>query len=278
MGYPMAEHLLAHQSIAVYNRTQAKADPLVAKGAYLTNSPRETAEVSEIIFIMVSDDKALTDVMRGPNGVLSGLKTGTVIVDHSTVSVQLTRQLASEAREKGADWCDAPVTGGDIGARNATLTIMVGASDNSFERIRPYLERMGKHVVKVGPTGQGQALKVISNMVSALNLMAAAEGIRLGLAAGLTLDALDDVMTHGSAQSFEVTKMADRMRRHDFQPGFSVANRLKDLRLALDLAAALEYQAPLGASGKELFGAHAARGFDSLDESSYVLRWPAIDD
>jgi 3-hydroxyisobutyrate dehydrogenase-like beta-hydroxyacid dehydrogenase len=227
---------------------------------------------------MVSDDHALKSVMEGGDGVISAISPDQIIVDHSTVSVSLTETLGAQVAAKGARWCDAPVTGGDVGAKNATLTIMVGADPEIYRRIEPYLTLMGKLVLHVGPTGKGQALKVVSNLVSALNLMAAAEGIRLGLEAGLSLDAIEAVMTHGSAQSFEVTKILDRVRRHDFNPGFSVANRLKDLDLALALADNLGFSAPLGAAAQSLFAAHKALGFQSEDESSYVLRWPEFHD
>lgn len=278
MGYPMAEHLLEHHPVTVYNRSVEKAKQLAAKGAQLAYSPRQVAEASEIIFVMVSDDRALTSVMEGGDGVISAISPDQIIVDHSTVSVSLTEILGAKVAAKGARWCDAPVTGGDVGAKNATLTIMVGADPEIYRRIEPYLTLVGKLVLHVGPPGKGQALKVVSNLVSAMNLMAAAEGIRLGLEAGLSLDALETVMTHGSAQSFEVTKIADRVRRHDFNPGFSVANRLKDLDLALALADNLGFSAPLGASAQALFAAHKAMGFQSEDESSYVLRWPEFHD
>ncbi len=273
MGFPMAAHLLQHHPVTVYNRSVEKAERLAAKGANLASSPRQVAEASDIIFVMVSDDQALESVMEGDDGVISAMGPDQIIVDHSTVSVRLTEVLGARVAEKGAQWCDAPVTGVDVGAKNATLTIMVGSDPESYRRIEPYLTLMGKFVLRVGPTGKGQALKVVSNLVSALNLMAAAEGIRLGLQAGLSLDALEAVMTHGSAQSFEVTKIADRVRRHDFSPGFSVANRLKDLDLALALADSLGFSAPLGASAQTLFAAHKALGFQADDESSYVLRW-----
>ena len=274
MGYPMAAHLLEHHPVKVYNRSVEKAERLAAKGAKLAYSPRQVTEASDIIFVMVSDDQALKSVMEGKDGVISAMSPGQIIVDHSTVSVRLTEALGARVAEKGGHWCDAPVTGGDVGAQNATLTIMVGSESESYRRIEPYLTLMGKLVMHVGPTGKGQALKVVSNLVSALNLMAAAEGIRLGLEAGLSLDALEAVMTHGTARSFEVTKIVDRVRRHDFNPGFSVANRLKDLDLALALADSLGFAAPLGASAQALFAAHKALGFQTQDESSYVLRWP----
>lgn len=278
MGRAMVEHLLAHQAVTVYNRTRAKTQGLEELGANLVSTPREVGQQASLIFIMVTDDAALQSVMYGDEGLLAGLTPGSTIVDHSTVSVDLTRRLAREVGQIGATWCDAPVTGGDVGARDATLTIMVGGPASTFEMIAPYLQRLGRRIVYVGDVGQGQALKVVSNLVSALNLMAAAEGLRLGIEAGLSIEAMDAVMSHGSAQSFEVSKMVDRFGRQDYKPGFSVANRFKDLGLARELARSLGHSIPLADQGYKLYAEHVARGYQSLDESSYILRWSTHDD
>ncbi len=278
MGRPMVEHLLAHQAVTVYNRTPAKTQGLEELGATLVSTPYEVGQQARLIFIMVTDDAALKSVMYGDEGLLAGLTPGSTIVDHSTVSVDLTRRMAHEVGEIGATWCDAPVTGGDVGARDATLTIMVGGPKSTFDRITPYLERLGRRIVYVGDVGQGQALKVVSNLVSALNLIAAAEGLRLGQEAGLALEAMDAVMSHGSAQSFEVSKMVDRFGRQDYKPGFSVANRFKDLGLARDLARSLGHSIPLADQGYALYAEHVAEGHQSLDESSYILRWATHED
>ncbi len=277
MGRPMVQHLLAQEPVTVYNRTAAKTAGLQELGAEVVQTPAEVGRASNLIFMMVTDDAALESVMLGEEGLLHQVTNGTIIVDHSTVSVDVTRRLAKAVHDRGATWCDAPVTGGDIGAQEATLTIMVGGPERTFDTIYPYLMRLGQRIEHVGEVGQGQALKVIANLVSALNLMAAAEGIRLGLEAGLSLEAMDAVMSHGSAQSFEVSKMLDRYGRQEYRPGFSVANRLKDLGLARDLAQSLGQSIPLGDQGYHLFAEHLAKGHRDLDESSYILRWSAHD-
>ncbi len=277
MGRPMVEHLLAEQAVTVYNRTRDKTAGLEPLGADIVQTPGEVGRRANLIFIMVTNDVALESIVLGQDGLMDAVRQGTVIVDHSTVSVGLTRRLADLAHARGAVWCDAPVTGGDIGAQNATLTIMVGGPKEAFERVHPYLKSLGQRIVHVGDVGQGQALKVVSNLVSALNLMAAAEGIRLGREAGLPLDAMEAVMTHGSAASFEVSKMLDRYRRQDYQPGFSVANRFKDLGLARELARSLNQSIPLGDQGYDLYREHLNGGHEKLDESSYIMRWPAHD-
>ncbi|MDI3298144.1 MAG: NAD(P)-dependent oxidoreductase [Bacillota bacterium] len=275
MGQAMALNLLRKPGgpeveLAVYNRTPARAEPLRAAGARVAASPREAAEGAEFVFTMVSDDAALRAVATGPEGFLAGVAAGSVIVDHSTVSRALTLELAREAAARGAAWCDAPVTGGDVGAREGSLTIMVGGPQEAFRRALPLLEKTGRRILHVGATGQGQALKAVSNMVSCLTLMASAEGIQLGLRAGLSLEALAEVMQHGSAASYELDKMLARFAREGYRPGFSVANRFKDLELALALARELGQPVPLASAAEPPYRSwREAHG--ELDESSYIL-------
>lgn len=273
MGQPMAGHLAARHNLIVYNRTPERAVPLVERGARLAENPAGAAAESDILFLMLSNDQAVREVVEGPSGVLSGLAPGTVIVDHSTISPDLTRHLAEAARMRGADWCDAPVTGGDIGARNATLTIMVGGRDEAVMRIRPLLELLGQRIVHVGAVGQGQTLKLVANLVSALNLMAASEGLAMGMALGLKIDDMATVMNYGSAQSFELSKVLDRWTHGNFIPGFSVENRYKDLRLALELAERSGFPGDLTQAGESLYRQHANAGFGAEDEASYIKRW-----
>ena len=236
MGQPMAGHLAQHCPLIVYNRTRTRCQPLLDQGAQAADSPRAVAESCRVIFLMLKNDEAVCSVTDGDSGLFSGLKAGTVIVDHSTISPALTRTLAARAAEHGAVWLDAPVTGGDIGARNGTLTIMIGGPKASVDAITPYLNHMAARIVHVGAVGQGQTLKLVSNMVSGITLMAAAEGIAMGLALGLDLDDLETVMQNGTAQSFELGKVLDRYKARNYSPGFSVENRYKDLRLAVELA------------------------------------------
>lgn len=270
MGQAMARNLCGDEPLIVYNRSARGLEkrPLTASVA---DTPRAVAEASQVVFLMLSNDDAIRAVVDGNHGVFAGLRPGTVIVDHSTVSPRLTRAVAHRAAEMGASWLDAPVTGGDIGAREGTLTIMVGGSIGDFERVTPYLKRMGQRVSHVGEVGQGQSLKLVANMVSAMNLMAASEGIQLGLQLGLRMDDLAEVMTHGSAQSFELAKVLDRYRNQNYAPGFSVENRDKDLRLAIELAEEVQFGTPLGQRAKDLMHGHSETGFSQYDESSYIL-------
>lgn len=274
MGQAMAKNVMrGDERFVVYNRSRGRTEPLAAMGATVAKVPREAAQGSQICFLMISNDQALEAVALGEDGVLAGMAEGGVVVDHSTVSPELTRRLWSLARERGVQWCDAPVTGGDVGARNATLTIMVGAEALTLEQITPLLQRMAQRVVHVGEVGQGQTMKLVSNLVGCLNLMAGAEGLRLGLQAGLTLAAIEDVLPNGTAQSFELQKILDRNRRQDFSPGFSVENRLKDLNLAVALARQVQQKIPLGERAAVVLKDHYDGGTGDLDESSYLMWW-----
>ena len=273
MGQPMALHLVSEYPLVVFNRTPMRMEPLLEKGASRAPTAEALAQTCSTIFLMVKNDQALAEVVEGPKGVLAGLRPGTLLVDHSTVSPDITRRLAAKVWEKGSEWIDAPVTGGDIGARQATLTIMVGGRVEAFRRAQPFLQRLGRHIIHVGEVGQGQTLKVVANLVSAINLMAAAEGLAMGLAQGLSLSDLATVMQTGSAQSFELGKLLERISEHRFNPGFSVENRYKDLKLAWDLAIQQGFPPALAKVAEELYRQHYQAGFGAEDESSYIKRW-----
>lgn len=273
MGQPMARNLLrAGHTVRVYNRTVERIEPLVAEGAKAARTPREAAEGMEAVISIVTDDAAVRAVALGDDGTLSGLPPGAMHIDMSTISPHATRELADEAKRHGISWLDAPVTGLDIGARNGTLTIMVGGAPEDFERAQPLFQAMGKTIVHVGPTGTGQGLKLVGNLISGLTLMVAAEGVALGQAIGIPQEVMDEVLPRSSAQSSTLDLILDRNRRQDFQPGFSVANRLKDLRLALDMARTAGCDLIVAPHGLGPYTAHAEAGGAPLDQSSY-LHW-----
>lgn len=273
MGQAMAKNLYGAEPLTVYNRTRERTRALQEMGARVVDTPRQAASASQICFIMVSNDEALRQVTLGEDGVLAGMSPGSIVVDHSTVSPAITKELGGLAQTRGVFWCDAPVTGGDVGAQNATLTVMAGGEAVAIERIGPYVARMSQRLVHVGALGQGQTMKLVSNLIGGLNLMAAAEGLSLGLAAGLSVEALEAVLPNGTAASFELQKILDRHRSQDFAPGFSVENRYKDLDLAVELARQLGQMVPLGETALDVFGRHRARGYSKLDESSYLKGW-----
>lgn len=272
MGHWMAHNLLRHAPLVVFNRTASRAEELKRQGAVVVQSPREVAQRSDIIFLMLSDDEAVSQVVLGDFGVVSGVSAGCIVVDHSTISPKTTLKLAEHVAQRGAHWIDAPVTGGDVGAREARLTIMVGGQEDDVSRVRPYLSWVGQHIVRVGDVGQGQKLKLVANLVSAMNLMAASEGVQMGRHLGIPLATLREVMTHGSSESFELEKVFDRLERQDYHPGFSVKNRVKDLRLAIDLAQETRFPADLGRHAEGLYEDWLVE-HEEADEASYIKRW-----
>ena len=273
MGRYMAANLVrAGHQVTVYNRTPDRAAKLLAMGALQAASPREAAFGRDAVVTIVTDDAAVLAVSEGPDGVLAGLGPGAILIDMSTVSPATARRVAAAARAAHAGYLDAPVTGGDIGARDGTLTIMAGGAEGDFERATPLLQAMGRRIVRIGEAGQGQTMKLVANLVSGLTLMVAAEGIALGLRLGLPLELLDEVLPNSSAQSFEVRKLLDRYAAEQWQPGFSVQNRLKDLRLAVEMAEASGVELPLAGPALGRYAAHAQQGAGELDESSYLWR------
>ncbi len=273
MGEPMAIRLLDQHPLIVFNRTHERAQGLSERGAVVASRLSELGQACELVFLMLSDDQAVRSVVEGPNGLVKSLRPGTTIVDHSTISPKTTRALAEHCAAIGVTWLDAPVTGGDGGARSGTLTIMVGGPRRAFEQVLPYLRLMGEHIVHVGVVGQGQTLKLVANMVSGINLMAASEGLQLGLTLGLALPDLSLVLQNSSASSYEVTKVIDRVTRQDYQAGFSVKNRYKDLELAREMAQQAGFALDLGLAGERAFKEHLDAGFQSEDEVSYIKRW-----
>jgi 3-hydroxyisobutyrate dehydrogenase len=273
MGRYMAANLLrAGHRVAVFNRTPGPEAELGALGAAVAGSPREAAAGRDAVITIVTDDAAVAAVSEGPQGALAGLAAGSLLIDMSTVLPATARRIAGCAASVGARYLDAPVTGGDVGARDGTLTIMVGGSSGDFEFARPLFAAMGRRLIHVGEVGEGQTMKLVANLISGMNLMVAAEGIALGLRLGLGLDMLDEVLPNSSAQSFEVRKLLDRYGDDMWQPGFSVQNRLKDLRLAVEMAGASGVELPLGPQALGRYEAHAKAGAGELDESSYLRR------
>lgn len=271
MGQPMAQNLLkAGHELRVYNRSQERMQPLLALGAVAAGSPREAAIGAEAVITMVTDDAAVRAVTLGEEGTLSGLQPGTMQIDMSTISPGTTRELAEEAGGYGVAWLDAPVTGMDVGARSGTLTIMVGATAESFERAQPLFTAMGRVIVHAGPVGIGQTLKLASNLISGLTLMVAAEGLALGQALGIPQSVLDEVLPKSSAQSLTLDLTLERLRRDEWQPGFSVSNRLKDLRLALQMAEDAGCELVLAPQALAPYEDHARTGGAALDQSSYL--------
>ena len=240
MGKPMAKNLIeAGHELVVFNRTQSKAEELAGDGATVAGSPREVAEQSDVIITMLPDSPQVEEVLVGEDGVLEGIKEGALVVDTSTISPVVTEELAAKVKEKGASMLDAPVSGGDVGAIEGTLSIMVGGSEEDFERARPLFEAMGKTVTHVGETGAGQVAKAANQIVVALTIEAVSEALVLGSKGGVAPEKILDVLGGGLAGNKVMEVKREKMLTHSFDPGFRIELHHKDLGIAL--AAGREY-------------------------------------
>jgi len=272
MGRSMAKNLLkAGYQMTVWNRTRSKMDELLAMGAQGVESPKEVAEKSEVVITMVSDSPDVEEVVLGPSGVIEGAKPGIVLIDMSTISPQATRRIAKALSKREIEMLDAPVSGGDIGARQGTLSIMVGGSEETFERCLPIFEALGKKITRMGGNGMGQATKLCNQVICGLNVQAVCEGLMLGAKFGLDLEKLLGVVTAGAAGSWMLSNLGPKMLRRDFEPGFKVEHQQKDLRLALSAAAELGLPLPGTALVQQMLRAVEAEGMAEKGTQSAIV-------
>lgn len=271
MGKPMAKNLLeAGYDLVAYNRTREKAEELVSDGATVADSPKEVAEQSDIIITMLPDSPQVEEVLTGERGVLEGVSEGALIVDMSTISPVVTEELSEKAREKGASMLDAPVSGGDVGAIEGTLSIMVGGSEDDFERARPLFEVMGKTVTHVGPSGTGQVVKAANQIVVALTIEAVSEALVLGSKGGVAPEKILEVLGGGLAGNKVMELKREKMLSHTFDPGFKIELHHKDLGIAL--AAGREYGVtlPVTAVVDQMLETLKIRGKGDRDHSAIL--------
>jgi 2-hydroxy-3-oxopropionate reductase len=268
MGKPMARNLMkAGYPLVVYNRTASKADELVAAGAQQVGSPREVAQGAEVIITMVADSPEVEQIILGPQGVLESVKAGSVVIDMSSISPVVTKKIAAELARKGAAMLDAPVSGGEIGAVQGTLSIMVGGDEAVFEGVRPILEKMGKSVVRVGEIGAGGFTKLSNQIIVAAALQAIAEGMVLAQKAGVDIQRVYEAIKGGMAGGRTLDMKIPLLAQHKFEPGFKMDLHIKDLKNAL--LAGKSLGVPLPATGliHELFTACSAQGKGQKDHS-----------
>jgi 3-hydroxyisobutyrate dehydrogenase len=240
MGRPMAGHLLAAgNELTVWNRSSGGVDVLVEKGAARGASPADVASRSEVVFTMVGDSPDVEQVALGPEGIASGARPGLVHIDMSTISPAVTRSIAERYAGGGIELLDAPVSGGETGATNATLSIMVGGKEDVFERCRPLFEVLGKNITYCGPSGAGQTVKLCNQVIVSVTNMAVCEGLVLAKKAGVEPRTMVEAVKNGAAGSWQLSNLAPRMLEGDYRPGFKVWHQQKDLRLALEVARAL---------------------------------------
>lgn len=271
MGKSMALNLRkADYPLVVHNRSRGAVDELAAAGASPATSSREVAERSDVILFCLPDSPDVVAVVRGENGVFAGTRPGQIIVDHSTISPAVTRELAAEAAALGVEWLDAPISGGDVGARTATLSIMVGGSSEALEQVMPLMEAMGKTITYMGPVGAGQTIKATNQIICSLHYAAMAEGLLLAEKAGLDLEKALRVLTGGYANSRILEVRGPKAIVGDFEPGFKAGLHLKDMKIALDSARDLDLPIPFTALAAQFYQAIINRGEGDLDASALM--------
>ena len=240
MGKPMARNLIkAGYELVVYNRSRGAVDELAGEGAQAAGSPREEAAACDVTILMLPDSPQVEEVVAGPNGVFEGARPGSLIVDMSTISPVVTQQLAEAGRQRGLALLDAPVSGGDVGAIQGTLSIMVGGAAEDLERARPIFEVLGKTIVHVGGNGAGQVVKACNQIVVALTIEAVSEALVLGAKAGVDPAVIIQALSGGLAGNKVMEVRGPNFLTHNFKPGFKVDLHRKDLGIAL--AAGREY-------------------------------------
>ena len=272
MGRPMAKNLMdAGYELFVHNRSPEKAEELAEEGnATAAGSPREVAEACDIVITMLPDSPDVEAVVAGEGGILEGLRDGALLVDMSTISPVVTEELAEKIREKGASMLDAPVSGGDVGAIEGALSIMVGGSQEDFERARPLFDVMGKVATHVGPIGAGQVVKACNQIVVALTIEAVSEALVLGSKGGVAPEKLVEALSGGLAGSAVMEAKKEKFFSHDFEPGFRIELHHKDLGIAL--AAGREYGValPVTAIVEQMLEASKAKGRGDRDHSALL--------
>ncbi|MET0900301.1 MAG: 2-hydroxy-3-oxopropionate reductase [Mycobacterium sp.] len=271
MGSPMAVHLAnAGHQVAGYNRSPEKAAPLIDAGGRAATSVADAVHDAEVVCLMVPDSPDVSDVLTGENGVFDNAKEGTLVIDFSSIRPDVTTQLAEQAATRGLRLIDAPVSGGEAGAVNAALSIMVGGAADDFAAAKPYLEVVGKTVVHVGPSGAGQTVKAANQLIVAANIEALAEAVVFLEAYGVDTEAALEVLGGGLAGSKVLDQKKQNMLDRSFEPGFRIALHNKDLGIVTAAAREVGVALPLGAIVAQLMTSALANGDGALDHSGLL--------
>ncbi|MGB6846337.1 MAG: NAD(P)-dependent oxidoreductase [Candidatus Acidiferrales bacterium] len=275
MGNPMGQNLLkAGFALTVWNRTAAKAAELVQQGARLAATPREAAAASDVLLMIVSDPPAVEKILWGADGALEGLRSGSTLIDSSTISPDLARREAVACAERGADFLDAPVTGGDWGAKKGELVFMIGGREEVLERVKPVLSVLGKKFFLLGPNGAGQTVKLAMNLLLALEVNALAESLALAAAAGVAGERLIEVMQSSMARATVLDVKAPLMLKREFPSSFPLRLMHKDIRLALELAQQRGVSLPAGSAAYSTYSAVKDSSKDDPDYAAIARFWP----
>lgn len=261
MGSPMAGHLLAAgHTVVVHSRTKSKAGSLTSRGAKWADTPAQAAKGAEFVFVCVTDTPDVQHVLCGKQGVIEAAEQNQVIIDHSTISPLTTKEIAKDLGRCGAWLLDAPVSGGDVGAKNATLSIMVGGDQAAFDRAEPLLRHMGKTITYCGPSGSGQFTKAVNQILVGGTLLAVAEAIIFAAKSGLDLGKTIQAVGGGAAASWQLTNLGPKMVAGDFRPGFMIDLIQKDLRIVMECAEQEGTSLPSTSLVHQLFTAAQAAG------------------
>jgi 3-hydroxyisobutyrate dehydrogenase len=272
MGRWMCQHLISRgYSATVNNRSRDKAQPLLEAGAAWADNPRAVAEPSDVIFAIVGFPCDVRAVFLGPQGALAGSRSGAVLVDMTTSEPSLAREIYEAAKAKGVGSVDAPVSGGDVGARNAALSIMVGGDAEVVEAVRPLLECMGKTVVHQGPAGAGQHTKMVNQVLIASGMVGVCEALLYGYKAGLDLKTVLQSVGGGAAASWSLNNLGPRIIDRNFEPGFFVEHFIKDMGIALDEARRMNLCLPGLALANQLYLAVQAQGWGRKGTHALML-------
>jgi 2-hydroxy-3-oxopropionate reductase len=271
MGNPMACHLArAGHTVIGYNRSPGRAAALIDAGGAEADSIAEAVKDADVVAVMVPDSPDVQDVLLSEGGVFAHAQPATLVIDFSSIRPDVTTQLAEEATQRGLRLIDAPVSGGEPGAKNASLSIMVGATDDDFAAAKPILEIVGKTIVHVGPNGAGQTVKAANQLIVAGNIQLLAEAITFLHAYGVDLDAAVEVLGGGLAGSAVLKQKAPKMLAHDFDPGFRIELHHKDMGIVTSAAREAGVVIPLGAVVAQLMASALANGDGSLDHSGLL--------
>jgi len=271
MGGAMAENLIkAGYPLTVYNRTVSKAERFIALGAQLAESPAEVARRSEVVFVNVSDTPDVLEVVLGANGAMEGAHPGMILVDHSTIKPSASREIYKRLQQVEVSALDAPVSGGDIGARNATLTIMVGGESQTLEKVMPILEAVGKKITHVGEAGAGQVAKAANQIMVAAQMVAEAELMLFAQKSGVDVAMVIEAIKSGAAQCWTLDVKPQRLLTGNRTPGFKSSLQAKDLNIVMDTARDYEAVLPGTALNTQLFNAMVTTGSGDLDNSAVI--------
>ncbi len=272
MGRWMCEHVMNKgYQVTVYNRTKVKAQPLLDKGAKWTDSPKEVAEQSDVVFTIVGFPSDVREVYFGENGILAGTRPGMILIDMTTTEPSLAKEIYEAAKAKGATALDAPVSGGDVGAREARLSIMVGGDKEAFEKVLPLFGAMGKNIVYQGGPGAGQHTKMCNQIVIAGTMIGVCEALLYGYKASLDLEKMLQSISKGAAACWTLDNLAPRILQRDFEPGFFVEHFVKDMEIALREAAQMKISLPGLALVHQLYVALKANGYGKKGTHALML-------